>query len=134
VRPAIELNVDASPDMSTWGLYLRLDAPVVGPLTAAEDPEVFLEGVLGAYGSVAAGHELHVALSGALGPLSDAEGDPGAVALGYNVLLTDTLELISEVSFGIPLSGEPFSVGVVVGLIASLPTGGDTEDPANPAN
>jgi hypothetical protein len=45
----------------------------------------------------------------------------GGVAVGYNVMLHDTLELINQVRIDLPQSGEKAATGFMVGLIATLP-------------
>jgi hypothetical protein len=48
--------------------------------------------------------------------------DVGGISLGYNVILADPLELITEVYFDIPQDDENFGVDVMVGFIATLPS------------
>jgi len=45
----------------------------------------------------------------------------GGVALGYNVFITDTIELLTSLSFDIPQEGEDFSVGIGAGLVIGMP-------------
>jgi hypothetical protein len=45
----------------------------------------------------------------------------GSLAVGYNAVLSEALELITEVGFAIPQNDETFSAGVLVGFVATLP-------------
>ena len=44
----------------------------------------------------------------------------GALALGYNVLLSDSLELITEARLDVPQFNESATLGLVVGVIPAL--------------
>jgi hypothetical protein len=44
------------------------------------------------------------------------------VALGYNVCVNDTIELINQVYLDIPQQREQIAIGVMVGMIATLPS------------
>ncbi len=44
----------------------------------------------------------------------------GGVGLGFNAVLSEAIELISEVGFDIPQGDEPFPVGVSLGFVATV--------------
>ncbi len=134
LRPAFELNVDADPEMRTWGMYLRAPLPIYGRRLSDGEPQTTLrlESTVGAYTRVAPMHELLLEYDMAYRPEPDAGArriELGAVAAGYNVTLWDGFELINQVSVDIPQGGETASFGVMTGFIATLPF---ARRPANP--
>ena len=115
LAPAIELNLDRSPNLGSYGLYLRLALPLEAPLDGPDRPlRVRLEAVGGAYVTLATRHQLLLEHESSL-------DDPGTLALGYNVTLDDTWQLVSAARFGLPFAGEPATVGLVFGVIVTLP-------------
>ncbi len=130
MAPAVELNLDLDPDRSSAGLYLRT-AVSLHARSESEFPEdddntlaFDIEGVLGAYLTVAAGHQLLVEFDTIFHrhPLeSGRSAEIGGIALGYNVVLNPAIEIISQLYIGIPGNNERFSAGVMIGLIATLP-------------
>jgi len=122
VSPGVELNVD----LPSVGLYLRAGTCLHGAEREQADgalhTAVALELVPGAWWSPGPGHQLLVewilgldATEGGSGPL-----DTGAVALGYNAVVSPTLELISQLSLMLPQSQRGWAVGAMVGFIATL--------------
>jgi hypothetical protein len=127
IRPALELNVDADPEMRTWGLYLRTPLPVYGRKfqTGEQHATFHLESTLGAYVHLADGHQLLMEYDMAFHPdPQDGERrtDVGGAAFGYNVTVSDEIELINQVFVDIPQAGEKVSVSLMAGLIATLPS------------
>lgn len=134
VSPAFELNLDRHPDMRSYGLYLRAGAHLEGrveeaPAPPSEAPCRFgatLFAVLGAYYRVARRHQLLLEIDGAYRPRPCAEEqrlELGAVALGYNVTLSERIELINHVYLDLPQArGERPAAGFYVGFIVSLPS------------
>jgi hypothetical protein len=127
IRPALELNIDADPEMRTWGMYLRTPLPVYGRKfqTGGEHATFHLEATLGTYVQLADGHQLLVEYDMAFHP-DPQEGerrtDVGGAAFGYNVVVSDEIELINQVFVDIPQAGDQVSVSLMTGLIATLPS------------
>lgn len=42
------------------------------------------------------------------------------LAIGYNVVLTENIELISEAAFTLPVNGETFAAHLVIGFLWGL--------------
>lgn len=130
IVPALELNLDLKPDRSSAGFYLRAALPLharsrSGSSMSGDSSLVFdVEGVIGAYMTIAKSHQLLVEFD-TLFHQHPAEGERsseiGGIAFGYNVVLNPTIELICQVYFDIPQTGEAFAAGVMIGLIATLP-------------
>jgi len=132
LTPSTELNVDLKPDLGLWGLYLRAGAPIYGRLESGEDGAAEhhrafdVELNPGTYLNLGAGHQILLEFDMAFHPKGGADEhtvDIGGVALGYNVVLTDPIELITQLYLDLPQAGERASVGVMVGFIATLPAG-----------
>jgi hypothetical protein len=131
VTPSFEFNLDADPEMETVGVYLRGGVPLYGrPISGEADvaPEYEMASqvdvTFGAYVSPGHIHQLLLEFDAVFRPDAvDDEHDVelGGVALGYNVMLTDNLELINQAYLDIPQNGEDFAVGVSTGFIATLP-------------
>ena len=132
LTPAMELNLDHDPEMRTYGFYLHAGVPIWGQDRSRVDIEatgydiVFdIETVVGFYYNVADGHQIliehdlvfHPALSG-----SDSIAEIGGVAFGYNVGLHVAIEMINRVYIDVPGDGESVSVGVMSGIIVTLPS------------
>ncbi len=132
VMPAIELNLDAEDELALWGVYLVAGVPVHAPQlhesvvkpSRSGDVELDLLLRLGTYWTVAPRHQVLLELDGAVHAMGSTLGsvaDLGGVALGYNVTLTDTFELISQIRTDLPSGpSEPWSAGVSAGFIATL--------------
>lgn len=140
VTPALELNFDLAPELAVWGIYLRIEETLAGRDESVEDdpttpntdeskrhfafaPTTGL--VLGGYWTLIENHQLlfECDMGIADNPADDEDRmEIGGVALGYNVALNDTVELINQVSLDIPQSGEDFAVGISTGLIITMPT------------
>ena len=130
--PGFELNFNLDPDMKSWGMYLKGGVLLQG--TAEEDPVAAdapcrfsyeLLGVLGMYYTIAKKHQLllEADLTFRPEPCDDARRvELGGVALGYNVTLSDRIELINQVFLDIPQPGERFAAGFMFGFIVTLPS------------
>ncbi len=46
----------------------------------------------------------------------------GGLALGYNVTLSESIELINQLYLDIPQRDDPVAVGLMIGFIATLPS------------
>jgi hypothetical protein len=119
---AFELNLDLAPDLSLWGGYLRGCVHMTGGRT------VVLETILGTYLTLAGMHQLlleaDVSFLLSAAEMADAV-EVGGIALGYNVLVHEAIELVTQVFLDIPQPGESVSSGVMVGLIWTLPSTGE---------
>ncbi len=131
IEPAFELNWDRAPDMSTWGLYLRGGLAIAGrespEKAAGAERYADLGMTIGGYWSLDASRQLLVEFDATVHdhPAGAGSGfETGGVAVGYNVFLHDTLELINQVRVDLPQRDERAGVGFMVGLIATLPGGG----------
>ena len=126
VMPAVELNLDRAPDLSAYGLYFRGSAEIAGRETELGQPErhVDLGLTLGTYVTLSSRHQLLLQYEATVhdnpGP-ETRKFEHGAVALGYNALLGDNLELITETRVGIAQGHGQAALGFMVGFIATLP-------------
>lgn len=148
LTPNLELNFDLVPDGGKWGVYFRLEELITG-LTgskvkavdavageAGSSFQIIPETVLtaGTYWTVKDGHQLLLEydIGFANKPAAGEKVmEVGGLALGYNVMLTDALELISQVYFDIPQAGEDFAFGLNVGLIVYFPRSPAVPDTAS---
>ena len=139
VTPALELNFDRAPDLELWGVYLRVEEGLAGrdesvdddPTTAADESETkFVLApatglTFGTYWTVAPEHQLLLEydMSLANNPGDDEDTlEIGGVALGYNVVLSESIELINQVYFDLPQSEEDFAFGFGFGIIVTMPS------------
>ncbi len=130
LSPGAELNLDVTPDQGTLGFYLRIGVPISGrPVSDEAEGEfqpafaVALEP--GVYVSLGDRHQLLLEYDMALHQRIDPEersSEIGGLALGYNVALSESFELINQACLDIPQVDERASVGVMVGFVATLPT------------
>ena len=126
LNPALELNFDLDPDMRNWGMYLRAGVPICGrDLIPDEDAEpahgaaAYIECTIGTYCTIADRHQVLIEYDMAFRPTPGEEEhdiEIGCIALGYNVLLHEAIEMINQVLFDIPQNDEYFSVGLMVGF------------------
>lgn len=124
--PSFELNVDADAAMSSWGLYLRGGVPLYGRDNGRGGDEMALhvETTLGAYVVLGSRHQLLLEYDMNLtpSPLADQRAaEVGGLALGYNLTLTDSAELISQVFLDLPQADEPLAVNFMLGVIFTMP-------------
>ncbi|MCP4604699.1 MAG: hypothetical protein GY847_29960 [Proteobacteria bacterium] len=133
LSPALELNIDLDPQMDSWGIYLRVPFPLQGRKLSSPDHEesddfeasFHLESTLGTYYTIAEIHQILLEYNMGFHPKSDdgeRDLDVGGLALGYNVLIIDSLELINQVFFDIPQDDESTAWGFMIGLIATMPS------------
>jgi len=137
VEPFLELNLDSDPEMNGCGLFLVVACALTG-----EDSSYYPSGeppdeirafqikpgtglLLGGYWRPAERHQLLLGFD-TLFHHNASEGERvteiGGVSLGYNVVVADPLELITEVYLDIPQDGENFGAAFMIGLIATLPS------------
>lgn len=127
VAPGLELNLD----VASFGVYVRAEIPIAGagrvPAESDGDPWEVTVGLgltPGVYWTIKDGHQLLLEASMAFF-WSDAEDAAGrfdlwSLALGYNVMLLDNLELVTEVK-AYQVTDEDVEFGFGLGIIASLP-------------
>jgi hypothetical protein len=118
---AFELNLDLAPDLSRAGLYLRGCVHVTGDRCA------LVETILGAYVTLAQNHQLLLEADATF-TVTAAPADAtevGGIALGYNVMVHDAVELITQLFLDVPQAGERFSSALTVGVILTLPSTGE---------
>jgi len=131
VAPGFELVYTSHPEMLGWGLYLRGFALLAG---AQSDPDgqrqavhLALETTLGAFVTLAERHQLLLELDGAFRPArgpTDPRWELGGAAVGYNLVLSESVELINQVFVDLPQGrAEPVAIGLMIGFIATLPAG-----------
>jgi hypothetical protein len=80
--------------------------------------------ILGTYWTFRDGHQLLLQWETGLSHKPADEEDafsPGTVSMGYNIMITDAIELINEVNLGLPTGGNPVSFGVSAGIIVYVP-------------
>nr|MEE4269100.1 hypothetical protein [Candidatus Krumholzibacteria bacterium] len=128
VVPAFEINLDRTPDLGSYGLYLRGAAILAGAQYGEDElrRHVDLGLTVGTYYTLSAHQqvllEYDITVHDEPEPgIPDVER--GALALGYNALLHDNLELISEARLNIPQGDEDVEFGFTLGIIATLSAG-----------
>jgi len=147
VKPALELNLDARPDLALCGLYLRAEEALTGrDDSIADNPDTVDVNesrernafaattvlTVGGYFTIAEIHQILLEYDMAFHHGGDdlPEGGPevverGGVALGYNVRVTKSIELLTQVSVDVPNDGGDLAAGFLVGLIATMPSAAD---------
>jgi hypothetical protein len=117
MMPGLELNLDLRPDLALAGAYLRAGLPLATRLGGRADPILCVLTTLGAYVTLGRIHQILVEYDMRFHLRPRSEVELGGVAVGYNVLVHEALELIGQVYVGV--GGRP-SVGFLLGLIASI--------------
>jgi hypothetical protein len=130
IAPGLELNVDAQPDMSSFGLFVRAYARVSGESSVGEDGAVEARrrldfpAAIGAYNTFGEVHQVLVRYDATViadpGP-EQRDLEVGGLSVGYNLTLDERLELIHEVSLDVPEDDEEIGVGFSLGLVVRLP-------------
>ena len=164
LTPSIEFNIDVKPDLETAGFYFRLGLPLYGrpffeapsweDLDEMADDDDWEQGTdlglafaFGFYFTIAERHQ--ILLEGGfeynhlIEQNDDDEDDPfienGYIAIGYNVKVNDSFELITELNFNLPIKEEedmgdykesierePFRAMVQIGAVFTI--GGNNVD------
>lgn len=136
--PALELNFDAAPDQASWGAYVRAGLAITGRVAGDDGSAKMAAGsgrlvdrvlTVGSYRSL--GPRRQVLLEYDVTWHDEPEAgsptiDRGGLALGHNLRLGDSLELITQGRWDVPQGGQPGGVGFTVGFIAGLPGAGGT--------
>lgn len=134
ITPSVELNYDLEPDTALWGLYLRFGLPIYGGYVAGDilhdeaaveaKADVGIALTLGTYFSFAEIHQILLEGGFNVDNLAKNLGDAGIsgafISLGYNVQITDTFELTTELAFNLPTDEDNFSATLAVGGIFGL--------------
>jgi hypothetical protein len=139
VSPGFELNFDLKPDMKLWGVYIRVSDGMSGrDESVADNPDtpnvdetnqkmVFtmaIDQTLGTYVTIKERHQIlaeYYQTSYVHPGPEEPSYDIGGFALGYNVVLVDNLELITQINARPGYNHADGSVGGFVGLIAVVP-------------
>lgn len=128
VAPGVEANLDLDSPAGPWGLYLRASVPFDGEGHVKSDGSIGyhtghrFELNPGIHWAPREGHQLLAEYALAWIPgRNDEPGfwENGGAALGYNVAVSETLELITQASVA-PV-GDRRAAGVMLGFIATIP-------------
>ncbi len=131
ITPVFELNLDRDPDMSSYGIYLRTGMVFshipVDPEVADSADEVgtVVELNPGVYWSLAPGSQVFLEYNTGYLPSPAADQDNwtvGHMHLGFNQLLTESIELITEANWTLEKTNEKTAWGGFVGIIVGLPS------------
>ncbi len=127
--PMIELNLDRDPRMQTWGAYLRAGLPMWRESTVHADGRVSREQRVdlalnpGCYFTLSDRHQVLIEYATDV-RLAEPDGDrttPGHIALGLNTVLSEPLEIITQLHVALPQDGGRAEVGAALGFVATLP-------------
>lgn len=142
VLPYVELNFDGHPERLSWGFFVQAGMPIHGRPEGTDGPAAGFDisGLLGAYWRPHPDHELVLEFDALLHPLHARHptryarlAEVCGLALGYNVVLNDTAEILAQVSADIPQGGERWAFGATLGVILTLPGPGAKRSPSHPA-
>lgn len=132
ITPSSELNFDLDPGQKPWGMYLRIGIPVYGysvtlnTIDSIERKIAFsIDLNPGTYLTIAKKHQLFLEYDMSIRPSpinEECYADIGEIAIGYNVKISECIELINQISFNIPQQDEPWSIDLMVGFISTLPS------------
>lgn len=125
--PSTEINFDLDPDQGSWGLYVRAGVPIYGEAREAV-PERHVHAFdvevnPGTYVTLGRGHQLLFEYDMLFHSQHDKHtSHVGGLAVGYNVVLAESIELINQVYFDIPQRDEQPAIGLFTGIIVTLPS------------
>lgn len=134
--PSLELNLDAAPDLASWGAYVRAGLEITGREVgdahagkSAAAPGRLVDRVLtfGGYRSLGARSQLLLEYDLTWRDEPEAGGpavERGGLALGFNRMLGDTLELVTQGRWDVPQGERDGAFGLTLGFIAGLPGAG----------
>lgn len=129
--PGLELNFDLRPDQALWGLYARVEASFTGEekeTKPGEEPEyqtnTTTNFTLGSYVTIAERHQI-LAEYFRTSVEDPANGkfrfEDHQIGLGYNVVLSDRFELVTELSGHPPHDDLDFFWDATVGFVGTIP-------------
>jgi len=149
--PGLELNFDLDPDLATWGSYISVfqllsgreentpqrnipqqgssDGIYIEESNKGKSKFVFVQStylLLGTYYTIQEGQQLLLEYDMTFNhrPAEDERHmDVGGINVGFNVMLTDGLEMINSVRFDIPQKNEDFAFGISTGFLATFSLG-----------
>ena len=127
VSPGLELNIDAHPDQSSFGLFVQVGAHVMGRPPLPDGPlqprrKLSVPFALGSYVALADVHRLLLLMDflSIVDPRpEDRPLEVGALRAGYNVAVHEQIELQHEVLLDLPQDGEDVAVGIWFGIQAT---------------
>lgn len=130
MTPGFELNFDLEPDLAKWGLYANVQFPIYARTVGEGQNEEYRRTVdisptFGTYYTVVPGHQLLLEFDmNAKTKTYDGEDsvEIGGLALGYNVEVIDSIELVNHLYFDVPQNDEKFGVGIQIGFVGTLPS------------
>ncbi len=130
VDPGFELNFDLAPNQEKGGLYFDVDELLTGADTASEDTtgglplhqRIFTPSTnlrCAAYYTVVKGQQLHLQLDQEFHhhPFGGQKAYQfKAIRIGYNIMLTDVLQLTTEIALYGPFDDSDRGIGFQIGL------------------
>jgi hypothetical protein len=135
-RPGMNLNFDYSPEQSAWGVYLNSSEMITGtdaspgaddPLTLDIDesapsymisPETDLS--FGVYFSIIKRQQIHIVVDQRIRHNSQLYGKNYAfdgVTLGYNFMVSNFVQIQTQVTWDMPQTTEKNDLGFKIGLV-----------------
>lgn len=131
IRPGFELNFDIEQDLSLAGFYLRAALPLYNrTLNAVDHPTKthtlagrHLEVVFGAYYTLFKDHQILVEHDVEFRPQANNDERTfgiGGIAIGYNYVINNTVELITQSYIDIPQENEDLCFGFSIGAILTI--------------
>lgn len=131
ITPSLELNWDHDPDMATFGVYVRSGIVFAQEDSDSAKPEETpgighsIDINPGVYWMITERSQLLVEYTTGYFPTPAPEQDRwdvGHLHLGWNRMLVDTLELVTEVNFTVEKVDGHNAWGAFAGIIATLPS------------
>jgi len=118
----VELNYDFKPDLRAWGMYLRVLGNLIWDPSPDNTTTSATSITMGAYWTVRPDWQLLLEYDMAVsGTVCQPAWDIGGLALGLNIVLNRTVELITQVYLDIPQQDESWGLGVMAGVIVTIP-------------
>lgn len=130
LTPFLEMNLDLKPNLGLWGIYIRIEEYLAGTNDALAGGSSHFRFTpvtnlaIGSYWTVVPDHQLLLEYAAEI-PNNPSAGenkfDAGGIALGYNVAVHEIVELLSQLAFTLPVGEIPFSAGLSIGIIVTMP-------------
>ena len=126
VAPMAEFNMDLDPDMGSWGVFVRAGVEIAGRAGEEEAPPgVAVVINPGTYLTLGDRHQLLLEYDMAIVPATadaPAEVDVGGLAVGYNVVVAEPMELVGQLYADLPQKEQETAIGLTLGFVATLPS------------